>query len=88
MTVLFFRPRLYAILDAEGTRVTFWQVTKCLLGAACLAMGLFKKEFIPLGWTTGLIWGNDKNARIPRSVAGPFYVVLGALMLYWGMSGK
>lgn len=41
-----------------------------------------------MGWTTSLLWGNDDDARIPRWVAGPFYVLLGALLLYWGVTGK
>jgi hypothetical protein len=54
----------------------------------CILGGLFSKEFKPIGWTTALIWGNDEKARIPRWVAGPFYVVLGIIVLYWALTGK
>lgn len=75
-------------LNALEAAVTVWGVAKCFLGLACISMGLFQSEFRPLGWTTNLIWGNDDNARIPRWIAGPFYFLLGALMLYWGIAGK
>jgi hypothetical protein len=68
--------------------VTLWQTIICASGVACIGMGLFKKEFKPLGWTTALVWGNDKNARIPRWIAGPFYVVLGAVMVYLSLTRK
>ena len=71
-----------------GGCVTIWGVIKCVLGVSSILVGLFRTEFKPLGWTTAFIWGGDEGARIPRWVAGPFYVLVGALMLYWGISGK
>lgn len=65
-----------------------WRVLKIILGLICIGSGLFSKEFQPIGWTTSLIWGRDENARIPRWVAGPFYVCLGLLVLYWGIANK
>jgi hypothetical protein len=44
--------------------------------------------FKPIGWTSELMWGNDENARIPLWVAGPVYVVLGLLTLYWWLTGN
>jgi hypothetical protein len=61
---------------------------KLVLGIICILGGLFSKEFKPIGWTTALIWGRDENARIPLWVAGPFYVVLGSLVIYWAVTGK
>jgi hypothetical protein len=68
--------------------VDFWRLVKLVLGITCILEGLFSKEFKPIGWTTALIWGKDENARIPRWVAGPFYVVLGSLVIYWAVTGK
>jgi hypothetical protein len=68
--------------------VDFWRLVKLVLGITCILGGLFSKEFKPIGWTTALIWGKDENARIPRWVAGPFYVVLGSLVIYWAVTGK
>jgi hypothetical protein len=59
-----------------------------VLGLMSIAFSLFSKEFEPLGWTTGLIWGRDTKARIPRWIAGSFYFVLGAFLLYIGIRGK
>jgi hypothetical protein len=66
----------------------FWRVAEVLMGLFCVGMGLFNKEFTPLGWTTMLIWGRDENARVPRWIAGSFYFVIGALLLYGGITGK
>ena len=68
--------------------MTFRRVVELVFGLASVAFGLFNKEFTPIGLTTLLIWGKDKNARIPRLVAGPFYVVLGLLMIYISLTGK
>jgi hypothetical protein len=51
-------------------------------------MGLLAREFAPIGWTTKLIWGGEKDARIPRWIAGSFYVVLGVFSVYLGLTGK
>lgn len=66
----------------------FWRVLEVLMGLFLIGMGLFNKEFTPLGWSTMLIWGHNDNARIPRWIAGPFYFLLGALLLYAGITGK
>ena len=66
----------------------FWRVVEVLMGLVCVGMGLFNKEFTPSGWTTMLIWGRSENARIPRWIAGSFYFVLGALLLYAGITGR
>jgi len=59
-----------------------------VLGLIAIAGGLFSREFKPIGWTTWLIWGRDENARIPRWIAGSFYFLLGAFLLYIGIKGK
>jgi hypothetical protein len=59
-----------------------------LIGLFCIGMGLFNTEFKPIGFTTLLIWGSDKNARIPRWIAGTFYFVLGLVTVYIGVTGK
>ena len=66
----------------------FWRVVEVLVGLFCIGMGLFSKEFTPIGWTTMLIWGRDETARIPRWLAGSFYFVLGVLLLYNGIERK
>lgn len=66
--------------------VNAWKIVKIAVGVLCIVGGLFQKEFKPIGWTTALIWGRDENAKIPRWVAGPFYVVLGALAIYWALA--
>jgi hypothetical protein len=66
----------------------WWRVLKIAGGLICIGGGLFSKEFKPIGWTTALIWGRDENARILRWIAEPFYVALGLLMLYWGITNK
>jgi hypothetical protein len=66
----------------------WWKIVRIAAALVCVGMGLFAKEFRPIGWTTALIWGRDKNARIPRYVAGPFYVLLGLLCLYWVFTEK
>jgi len=68
--------------------VPFWRVVQLVGALVCVTSGLFSKEFKPIGWTTRLIWGKDENTRIPRWVAGPFYVVGGLLLLYFGLTGK
>ncbi len=67
--------------------MSIWQVLEATGGIALLLMGVFKKEFTPAGITTMLIWGSDKDARIPRWVARPFYVLLGLLLLYLAITG-
>ncbi len=67
---------------------TLWRIAKVVCAVVCILSGMFSKEFKPIGWTTALIWGKDENARIPRWVAGPFYVVLGIIVLYWALTGK
>jgi len=66
----------------------WWRVLKIVGGLICVGGGVFSKEFKPIGWTTALIWGRDENARIPRWIGGPFYVALGLLALYWGITNK
>jgi hypothetical protein len=66
----------------------FWRIVEILSGVFCIGMGLFNTEFKPIGWTTLLIWGRGANARIPRWIAGTFYVVLGLLILYIGVTGR
>ena len=66
----------------------FWRVVEILLGLFAIGSGLFSREFEPMGLTTRLIWGRGKNARIPRWIAGTFYVVLGLLILYIGVTGR
>jgi hypothetical protein len=68
--------------------MTFWQTIICVGGVVCIGMGIFQREFRPMGWTTILVWGNDENARIPRWIARPFYVLLGALMVYLSLKRK
>jgi hypothetical protein len=46
-------------------------------------MGLLVRESTPIGWTTKLIWGGGKDARIPRRIGGSFYVVLGIFRIPW-----
>lgn len=66
----------------------FWRVVEILVGLFSIGMGVFKKEFTPIGWTTMLIWGRGENVRIPRWVAGAFYVALGLVLLYIGVTGR
>ena len=68
--------------------MTFWRTIELLIGFGCILMGLLAKEFTPIGWTTKLIWGGEKCARIPRWIAGSFYVVLGFFSVYLGLTGK
>jgi hypothetical protein len=66
----------------------FWHFAEIIIGAFCVLLGLsgfLLKRFPPLGWTTQLIWGEK---GIPAWIAGPFYFILGLLMLYWGFTGK
>jgi hypothetical protein len=66
----------------------FWRVVEILLGLLVIGVALSSTEFEPIGWTTGLIWGSGKNARVPRWIAGSLYFVLGAILLYVGITGK
>ena len=66
----------------------FWRIVEILMGLFCIGMGLFNKEFAPIGWTTMLIWGRARDARIPRWIGGTFYGALGLALLYAGSSGK
>jgi hypothetical protein len=68
--------------------VSFWRIVEILMGFGCIALGIFNREFKPIGWTTWLVWGTGDDARIPRWIAGPFYVLLGVFALYMGFSGK
>jgi hypothetical protein len=63
----------------------FSHATTIIAGLVFVAIGLLKKEFSPLGLTTMLIW---RDGRIPRWIAAAFYILLGLLMLYLGMTGK
>jgi hypothetical protein len=66
----------------------FSRVVEVLMGLFNIGLSLFNKEFTPVGWTTMLIWGRGESARIPRWIAGSFYFVLGAFLLYAGITGK
>lgn len=66
----------------------FWRVVEILVGLFGIGSGFFSKEFRPMGLTTFLIWGRGEHARIPRWIAGTFYVVLGLLLLYAGITGR
>jgi len=66
----------------------FWRVVEVSMGLFCIGMGLFNKEFTPVGWTTMLIWGRGEKARIPRWIAGAFYGGLGLVLLYIGVTGR
>jgi hypothetical protein len=66
----------YAIL---GAAAGFRRIFRCVAGVACIVLAL---EFV---------WRGAKHARTPRWfpwIAVPFYVVLGLLMLYWGLTGN
>ena len=66
----------------------FWRIAEIVGGVGCASYGLagfFIKRYPTLGWTTKLIWG-EKN--IPAWIAGPFYFLLGVLLLYWALSLK
>ena len=60
----------------QGGCFVFWRLVKILLRLFVIRAGLFSTEFEPMGWRTRLIWGSGENARIPRWIAGTFYVVL------------
>jgi len=64
----------------------FWKVAKIALGVGCILLGLLRQEFTPLGLTTELVWG--KQGRIPRWVAGPFYILMRILILDLALTGK
>jgi len=68
--------------------VSFWRGFELLCGTACILLGLFNTEFTPIGWTTKLVWGTGKDARIPRWIAAPFYIAVGLFALYLGFTGK
>jgi hypothetical protein len=55
------------------------------IGIVAVIMGLFVEDIKPSGWTTRLIWGSGQDARIPRWVAGPFYFLIGVILLYRGI---
>ena len=65
-----------------------WRIVELVLGVFSILFGIFSKEFKPMGWTSWLIWGTGENARIPRWIAGLFYVVLGLLLFFIGLTGK
>jgi hypothetical protein len=67
-----------------------WGVTKILMGIGCILLGIFGSEFVPLGWTTELLWGKNsgRDGKIPRWIAGPFYVLLGLFVIYITLTGK
>lgn len=66
----------------------FWRVVEILLGLGVISLAVFSKEFTPIGLTTRLIWGRSKNARIPRWIGRTFYVALGLVILYIGVTGR
>ena len=66
----------------------FRQIVEIVLGLVGIAAGIFNKEFKPMGWTTRLTWGHDENAHIPRWIAGVFYVGLGLVLLFMGITGN
>jgi hypothetical protein len=62
-----------------GAAVGFRRIFRCVAGMACIALAL------------GFVWRKEKNARTPRWfpwVAVPFYILVGFLMLYWGLTGN
>ena len=65
-----------------------WRFAEIIGGIAVILLGLLTKQFTPMGISTMLIWGSDKDARIPRWLAAPLYVLLGLLLIYFGMKGN
>ena len=65
-----------------------FHIFKCGLAVIFISVGLFNKKFKPNSWTSKLMWGTDDDARIPRSIAGPVFVVFGLVMLYREFAGK
>jgi hypothetical protein len=66
----------------------FWRIAEIILGVFCVIWGVLNKEFIPIGWTTWLLLGTDKHDRIPRWIGVFFYILLGLLIIYMGLTGK
>ena len=65
----------------------FRQIVDIVLGLGGIGYAilvLFLKKVPSLGWTTKLAWGE----KIPAWIASPFYFLLGALLIYWGISGR
>jgi hypothetical protein len=62
-----------------------WHAIKIASGIVAILMAIFVKEFRPTGWTTQLIWGDHKDARIPRWLVGSFYFVIGVILLFRGI---
>jgi hypothetical protein len=71
-----------------GGLVGFWGFVEIAGGVAIVLMGLLKKEFTPFNLITMIIWGGGKNAHVPRWIAAPFYILLGLLLIYIGLTGK
>jgi hypothetical protein len=42
----------------------FWRAVEILVGLFSIGVGLFSKEFTPIGWTTMLIWGRGENGGL------------------------
>lgn len=70
----------YAVIAMD-----IWHILKIAAGISGILVGIFVKEFRPIGWTTRLIWGGSENARIPRPIAAAFYLILGIVVLFWGL---
>ena len=77
---------LRSLVRVHGGSFVFWRVVEVLVGLFSIKTGLFDKEFTPVGWTTMLIWG--RGTRIPRWIAGTFYVALGLVLLFIGVRGR
>jgi hypothetical protein len=64
-----------------------WRVAAIIGGSIVVLLGLLKKEFTPLGLSTMFVWGDHKDARIPRWIAAPFYILVGLFLIYFGVKG-
>jgi hypothetical protein len=65
--------------------LSFSRVSSVLLGVISIIIAIFVKEFSPMGWTTSLIWGSGKDARIPRWIGASFYFIVGVILIYLGL---
>jgi hypothetical protein len=65
-----------------------WHFFKCAVALLFIAVGFFNKDFTPNSWTSKLFWEADEDARIPRSIAGPVFVVFGLVLLYRELMAK
>jgi hypothetical protein len=55
------------------------RILRCAAGVACI------------GLAVGFVWRKQKNGRTARWfpwAAVPFYILLGVLLLYWGLTGN